>query len=70
MADFCKQCSIDVFGEDYRDLAGLMMDEDADKGYVYHVLCEDCGPNCVVDNQGVCQSRTCLKQHGECDAQG
>jgi hypothetical protein len=36
MSDFCKQCSIKIFKEDFKDLAGL--------GQRAEVLCEECGP--------------------------
>ena len=57
MADFCKQCSIEIFGEDYNDLAGL-----CEKGSIISELCEGCGP-CYVDYTGTCVSCTCLKKH-------
>ena len=43
MADFCKQCSINNFGEDFKDLAGITKPEDWAKGLAAVVLCEDCG---------------------------
>lgn len=43
MAGFCKACSIDLFGEDFGDLAGLTTVEAA-KNLDYCVaLCETCG---------------------------
>lgn len=63
MADFCKQCSIELFGQDHGDLTRLM-DEDA-----YNLtsgafaLCEGCGPT-TVDYEGQCRSIGCNK-HGE-----
>lgn len=62
MADFCRQCSIDNFGFDSRDLAGLGFDP-LPEGYGLTALCEDCGPT-LVDNQGNCISSFCDKQHG------
>lgn len=58
MADFCKQCSIELFGEDYRDLAGMGRaaqgePETLTPGYGWVVLCEDCGPT-RVDDEGGC----------------
>jgi hypothetical protein len=38
MADFCKDCSIRVFGDDMGDLACL-----CDETQMVHVLCEGCG---------------------------
>jgi len=38
MADFCKECSIEVFGEDMGDLAGLCKEDEVTK-----VICEGCG---------------------------
>lgn len=45
MADFCKHCSISVWGYDTKDLADLgpAADEDG-KPWFYSVLCETCGP--------------------------
>lgn len=64
MADFCKQCSIKLFGEDFGDLSDLLEDDDnwAD------VLCEGCGRT-RVDRAGKCIGQ-CLKNHGEKHAQG
>lgn len=59
MADFCKQCSLENFGSDIGDLAGLV------EGNCYtHVLCEGCGFECIVTADGTCVSETCLKKHG------
>lgn len=63
MADFCKQCSTKIMGEDFRDLAGLLTDEEARKGMVRNVICEGCG-NAWVDNEGECHSTSCLEHHG------
>jgi hypothetical protein len=43
MADFCKACSIQVFGEDYGDLAGLTTPENVADGLYCNVLCKGCG---------------------------
>lgn len=59
MADFCKQCSIDLFGSDYEDLAGITIPEEAAKGFYCCVLCEGCGP-IQVDPAGKCVSKDCL----------
>ena len=62
MADFCKQCSIDMFGDDFGDLAGLSKASDTRKGLYCTVICEGCG--CIqVDHEGNCISKDCLKKH-------
>ncbi len=38
MADFCKDCSIKTFGEDYGDMKGLCEEDECAV-----VLCEGCG---------------------------
>ena len=48
MADYCKQCSEDIFGKDYGDLKGLVS-----SGSFAVVLCEGCG-DIVVDDNGNC----------------
>ena len=50
MADFCKQCSEELFNRDSGDLAGL-----CNKGMI-DVICEGCGP-IYVDSTGrrVCE---------------
>lgn len=51
MADFCKQCTADVFGVEYadnNDMAGLCRDDE-----VAGVLCEHCG-NTWVTSDGTC----------------
>ena len=57
MADFCKQCSIDTFGEDTGDLAH----PGAPPLLLWSALCEGCGPT-YVDNEGACQC-DCDKHH-------
>ncbi len=57
MADFCKQCSIEILGEDFHDLSGLCSDLES-----VLVLCEGCGP-IQVNNEGKCLSSDCLKNH-------
>lgn len=59
MADFCKQCSLETLGEDFRDLAGLV-----EEGHCAIALCEGCGA-ALVDHEGRCIATDCLKQHGE-----
>jgi len=46
MANFCKQCSIALFGEDSKDLAHI-----AGIGELAYVLCEGCG-FIYVNNEG------------------
>ena len=64
VADFCKQCSIENFGEDFGDLARLKGDETLKEGFGWCALCEGCGPT-LVNNEGECVSPTCLKGHGK-----
>lgn len=61
MADFCKQCSEELFSEDFEDFKGL---GELEKDYGHSVLCEGCGPT-LVDNNGYCITRDCLEKHGE-----
>ena len=61
MADFCKQCSIDIFGEDFRELAGITTQEGWNDGKAAVVLCEGCGP-IQVDPDGNCVSENCYCQ--------
>lgn len=63
MADFCKQCSEEMFGKDFRDLAELMNKEEYTEGFGAAALCEGCG-DIVVDYNGVCVCDWCEK-HGE-----
>jgi hypothetical protein len=63
MASFCKQCAIDIFGEDSGDLEGLSTEADTRGGLYAVVLCEDCGP-ALVDHTGTCIAPDCLKNHG------
>ena len=64
MADFCKQCTLELFGSDMpNDMAGITSKEDWKQGLSCLVLCEDCGP-CQVDPEGNCISPDCLKSHG------
>lgn len=51
MADYCRDCSVDTFGEDTRDLAGLVSAEQVAEGLGAEVLCECCGP-ILVDHNG------------------
>jgi hypothetical protein len=58
VADFCTQCSIDIFGEDFGDMKGICK-----KGEMASVLCEGCG-HVFVDHTGKCINGHCLKNHG------
>ena len=62
MADFCKQCSIEIFGEDFRELAASD-GHPLPPGHGYLALCEGCGMT-VVDSEGRCVSTECEK-HGD-----
>jgi len=54
VADYCQQCSIELFGEDHRELAGLGPEgQTLEPGYGWSVLCEGCGPT-LVDDDGKC----------------
>lgn len=55
MADFCQQCSIELFGEDCGDLANLGPAEKLGPREGWLVLCEGCGP-IVVTPEGACMS--------------
>ena len=58
MADFCKQCLIELFGEDTGDLAGLCKEDE-----LVAALCEGCG-YCVVDHEGTCKEHE-IEAHGQ-----
>ena len=51
MADFCKQCSIDMWGRDTGDLSGLITEAEVKEGYGAVVICEGCGV-IRVDHEG------------------
>lgn len=51
MADYCRDCSIAMFGRDFRDMAQLLPSEAYKDGTGALVLCECCGP-IVVDING------------------
>jgi len=62
VADFCKQCSVDSFGEDYHDLAGISTEADTKAGLFATVICEGCG-FIQVDHEGRCVTIDCLEHH-------
>ncbi len=68
MADYCQACSIELFGKDYGNFAGLTSEEDWTEDRAVVVLCEGCGPT-QVDPAGRCISRDCDRAgqpgHGE-----
>ncbi|NCB96657.1 MAG: hypothetical protein EOM35_09505 [Negativicutes bacterium] len=52
MAEFCKECSIDMWGRDMKDLAGLVTEQEVKEGLGAVVICEGCGI-IRVDHNGV-----------------
>lgn len=63
MADFCRQCSEELFGKDFEDFKGATTAEDWSRNEAAVVLCEGCGP-IQVDPDGSCISADCtLKGH-------
>ncbi len=63
MADFCKDCSEETFGGDFKDLASITSLEDFAEGKAAVVLCEGCGP-IQVDPNGKCLGNCLNKNHG------
>lgn len=51
MADFCMECSIELFGQDFKDLADISTEENTKNGLYACVLCESCDP-IKVDHTG------------------
>jgi hypothetical protein len=62
MADFCSQCSIELFGEDFKDLANLGNGKPLRENFGWMAICEGCG-HTVVDNDGKCVAKWCDKKH-------
>lgn len=58
MADFCRDCSIETFGEDFGDHAGHSTEADTKAGLYPTVICEGCGI-VQVDHEGRCVSPDC-----------
>lgn len=52
MADFCKECSLEVYGHNFADFAGLTSVKDWEEGKAAVVLCEGCGEVIQVDPEG------------------
>lgn len=67
MSDFCRQCSIEMFGKDFRELSNITKLEDQKKGLYVVVICEGCDA-IQVDNDGNCISEDCLKRHSSKNA--
>lgn len=61
MADFCQQCSIAFFGEDFGGMKGLGNGKPFAPDRRYFVFCESCGP-VFVDDNGRCCSIDCAEQ--------
>lgn len=57
MAEFCKQCSEELFGEDFADFAGICQE-----GGLAVVICEGCGLT-HVNYLGECINPDCLEKH-------
>lgn len=65
MADFCQQCSIEIFGEDLGDFAEAVKPYlPFDSGFGLPVICEGCGFTLVAEG-GRCISPHCQKSHGD-----
>jgi hypothetical protein len=62
MASYCKQCSIDIFGEDYNDFKNISSEDDTNNGLYALVICEGCGIT-QVDHTGKCVCSDCLEKH-------
>lgn len=60
MADFCKQCSEELFEQDFKELAGITKPTIWAEGKSCIVLCEGCGL-IQVDPEGRCVSTDCLR---------
>lgn len=45
MADFCRDCTAELFGEEFQDKNDMVIhDPDADPQDFYFGICEHCGP--------------------------
>lgn len=60
MADYCKDCSTNIFGKDYGELAGISTEEQTRNGLYPVVICEGCGI-VQVDHTGKCVSTDCAE---------
>lgn len=66
MAEFCNQCSKELFDMP-GDFVGLTKVTDWAEGKAVIVLCEGCGA-IQVDPNGDCISQNCLRNHGRRNA--
>lgn len=66
VADFCKQCSIEHFGQDFGDLANLMSPELYNDNQGAVAICEGCyhAAGCIVEIDGTCCVRKRLESWG------
>ena len=60
MAEFCRQCSMEMFGTDFGDFFDMSTEEDTKEGTFPLVVCEGCGV-VQVNHLGECISVDCLK---------
>lgn len=55
MADFCKECSIEIFNKDFEDFVDStrrkLTEKEKEEGYGWSVICEGCG-YILVDDEG------------------
>jgi len=58
MSQFCKQCSMYYFGEDFKDFAGISTKAITKTKRYPVVLCESCG-TIQVNHNGKCISDRC-----------
>jgi hypothetical protein len=63
MADFCQQCSLAIFGEDFGDLKTGKDLPPAPPIQGWDAICEGCGPT-IVDANGKCIG-DCLEHHSQ-----
>ena len=71
MGSYCKECSIDIWGHDDKDFAGLVSE-----GEKAIVLCEGCGRRILVDHEGKrvppemkdFQPGTIIRNHGDSES--
>jgi hypothetical protein len=56
MAEFCQECSYELFGYDTKDFANPNMEKANEEGNYLAYLCEGCG-HILVDHKGFRQSK-------------
>ena len=62
MAEFCRQCTWELFGEDRSDLDHFGKGKPPlEPGYGYPCICEGCG-FILVDDNGSCIEEACLEK--------